>query len=61
MLIITVLLKQLKNFITSGDNPLTLMQLPTTGTVTSPYECRVRTTIHIEQEVNLYENIKENL
>nr|DAX10489.1 MAG TPA: hypothetical protein [Bacteriophage sp.] len=30
------------------------------GTVTSPYECRVRTTIHIEQEVN-YENIKENL
>lgn len=28
MLIITVLLKQLKNFITSGDNPLTLMQLP---------------------------------
>nr|DAZ29117.1 MAG TPA: hypothetical protein [Caudoviricetes sp.] len=31
------------------------------GTVTSPCKCRVRTTIHIEQEVNLYENIKENL
>ena len=50
-----------KRRLMSGDNPLTLMQLPPTGTVTSPYECRVRTTIHIEQEVNLYENIKENL